>query len=74
MLLKIYCAVTVRLPPQAAVTNGGRSLLHPARKYHGDLDTNGRVSTLEAVAALLAELEGDERVKDTLLHNLMIKV
>lgn len=50
------------------------SLLRPIRRYHGDAATNGRVSTLEAVAALLFELERDEDMHAGLLDNLRMKV
>lgn len=50
------------------------SLFRGVRKYHGKASENGRVSTLEAVAAALLALEGDEGMYAGLLHNLMLKV
>lgn len=50
------------------------SLFRPVRKYHGKAESNGRVSTLEAVAAALLALEGDEGMYEGLLHNLKLKV
>jgi hypothetical protein len=40
------------------------------RKYRGNAEVNGRVCTLEAVAAALLALEGDEDMYQGLLHNL----
>jgi len=67
-------ALHVKLPPNSALAHSPVSLLSPVRKYRGDLENNGRVSTLEAIAALMCELEGDLGVRDTMLHNLRIKV
>lgn len=50
------------------------SLFRGVRKYHGKAADNGRVSTLEAVAAALLALEGDEGVYQGLLYNLKLKV
>lgn len=50
------------------------SLFRGVRKYHGKAAENGRVSTLEAVAAALLALEGDETMYAGLLHNLVLKV
>lgn len=38
------------------------------------MSTRNRVSTLEAVAAMLFELEGDKTKHDLMLENLKIKV
>eukprot|EP00200_Dunaliella_tertiolecta_P003510 CAMPEP_0202342874 /NCGR_PEP_ID=MMETSP1126-20121109/3250_1 /ASSEMBLY_ACC=CAM_ASM_000457 /TAXON_ID=3047 /ORGANISM="Dunaliella tertiolecta, Strain CCMP1320" /LENGTH=355 /DNA_ID=CAMNT_0048933889 /DNA_START=76 /DNA_END=1143 /DNA_ORIENTATION=- len=64
----------VKLPPESVLTEGPRSLLSPLRCYRGDVGSNGRVSTLEAIAALLYELEGDRAKYDLMLENLKIKV
>jgi len=65
----------VKLAPDSPLIIAQRtSLLSPVRKYRGDKVKTGRVSTLEAIAALLYELEGDEEVADTLLDNLRMKV
>lgn len=50
------------------------SIFRGVRKYHGKAAENGRVSTLEAVAAALLALEGDEGVYQGLLYNLKLKV
>ncbi|PNH03879.1 hypothetical protein TSOC_010024, partial [Tetrabaena socialis] len=47
---------TVRLPPETILKENKLSLLRPVRQYRGNLE-NGRVSTVEAVASLLFELE-----------------
>ncbi|MEW5303687.1 MAG: hypothetical protein WDW36_006356 [Sanguina aurantia] len=47
------------------------SLLRPLRKYKGDLK---RVCTLEAVAALIHELENDDHTYDEMLRACQIKV
>ncbi|GLC45797.1 hypothetical protein PLESTM_001780800 [Pleodorina starrii] len=65
--------LTVRLPPESTLKENKLSLLRPVRKYRGDLES-GRVSTVEAVASLLYELEGDEAMYRGLLENLKIKV
>ncbi|KXZ53404.1 hypothetical protein GPECTOR_7g1300 [Gonium pectorale] len=65
--------LTVRLPPESTLKENKLSLLRPVRRYRGDLE-NGRVSTVEAVASLLYELEGDEAMYRGLLDNLKIKV
>jgi hypothetical protein len=58
-----------------AVADGERvSLLWPVRKLSGSAQASGRVSTLEAVAAALLALEGDESCYLGLLANLMLKV
>lgn len=57
--------------------NGAVSLLAPVRRYKGDVAGNGRVSTCEAAAALLALLEGPQRgpqLQDALLQNMKVKV
>ncbi|EFJ43208.1 hypothetical protein VOLCADRAFT_121460 [Volvox carteri f. nagariensis] len=65
--------LTVRLPPESTLKENKLSLLRPVRRYRGDLES-GRVSTVEAVASLLYELEGDEAMYRGLLDNLKIKV
>eukprot|EP00879_Flechtneria_rotunda_P009156 GHRR01009586.1.p1 GENE.GHRR01009586.1~~GHRR01009586.1.p1 ORF type:complete len:214 (+),score=103.47 GHRR01009586.1:997-1638(+) len=50
------------------------SLFRPLRKYRGKVDQNGRVCTLEAVAAALLALEGDQEMYQGLLFNLKLKV
>ena len=60
----------VRLPAEA-VGGGARSLLAPVREYTGDLGL-GRVSTLEAMAALLRAL-GEPATADVLLDALRLK-
>lgn len=50
------------------------SLFRGIRKYNGKAADNGRVSTLEAVAAALLALEGDEVMYEGMLHNLKLKV
>lgn len=50
------------------------SLFRGIRKYNGKAADNGRVSTLEAVAAALLALEGDEAMYEGLLYNLKLKV
>ncbi|GLI64674.1 hypothetical protein VaNZ11_008026 [Volvox africanus] len=65
--------LTVRLPPESTLKENKLSLLRPVRRYRGDLES-GRVSTVEAVATLLYELEGDEAMYRGLLDNLKIKV
>lgn len=50
------------------------SLFRGIRKYNGKAADNGRVSTLEAVAAALLALEGDEVMYEGLLFNLKLKV
>ncbi|PNW76275.1 hypothetical protein CHLRE_12g541150v5 [Chlamydomonas reinhardtii] len=65
--------LTVKLPPESTLKDNKLSLLRPVRKYGGDLEC-GRVSTVEAVASLLYELEGDESMYKGLLENLKIKV
>ncbi|KAG2438394.1 hypothetical protein HYH02_010849 [Chlamydomonas schloesseri] len=65
--------LTVKLPPESTLKENKLSLLRPVRKYRGDLES-GRVSTVEAVASLLFELEGDEPMYRGLLENLKIKV
>ncbi|KAG2433741.1 hypothetical protein HXX76_008104 [Chlamydomonas incerta] len=65
--------LTVKLPPESTLKENKLSLLRPVRAYRGDLEC-GRVSTVEAVASLLLELEGDEPMYRGLLENLKIKV
>lgn len=65
--------LTVRLPPESTLKENKLSLLRPVRRYRGDLES-GRVSTVEAVASLLYELEGDEAMYRGLLDNLKVKV
>ncbi|GIL49541.1 hypothetical protein Vafri_5895 [Volvox africanus] len=65
--------LTVRLPPESTLKENKLSLLRPVRRYRGDLES-GRVSTVEAVATLLYELEGDEAMYRGLLDNLKVKV
>ncbi|GFR49571.1 hypothetical protein Agub_g11618, partial [Astrephomene gubernaculifera] len=65
--------LTVKLPPESTLKENKLSLLRPVRKYRGDLES-GRVSTVEAVASLLYDLEGDEAMYRGLLENLKIKV
>ncbi|KAL6761166.1 DTW domain-containing protein [Haematococcus lacustris] len=65
----------VKVLPEAVLRGGEESLLRPLRHYRGDLETNGRVSTLEAIAALLGELEEQEPdIQAALCQNLRIKV
>eukprot|EP00195_Chlamydomonas_chlamydogama_P001132 CAMPEP_0202920514 /NCGR_PEP_ID=MMETSP1392-20130828/76892_1 /ASSEMBLY_ACC=CAM_ASM_000868 /TAXON_ID=225041 /ORGANISM="Chlamydomonas chlamydogama, Strain SAG 11-48b" /LENGTH=278 /DNA_ID=CAMNT_0049614011 /DNA_START=278 /DNA_END=1114 /DNA_ORIENTATION=+ len=65
----------VAIGPDNPIISGQTvSLLAPIRKYRGDKSGNGRVSTLEAIAALLYELEGDEALAASMLDNLRIKV
>lgn len=65
----------VRKTSRHIPTAGERvSLFRGVRKYHGKAAENGRVSTLEAVAAALLALEGDEDMYQGLLHNLKLKV
>jgi len=56
----------VSLPPGAQLfepaNTAKRSLLYPIRQYGGDFVTSGRVSTLEAVTALLRELDEPDDV------------
>ncbi|KAG2491562.1 hypothetical protein HYH03_010131 [Edaphochlamys debaryana] len=65
--------LTVKLPAESTLKENKLSLLRPVRRYRGDLES-GRVSTVEAVASLLLELEGDEALYRGLLDNLKIKV
>lgn len=58
----------------AASSQASHSLFRPLRKYHGNATENGRVCTLEAVAAALLALEGDVSMYEGLLYNLMLKV
>ncbi|GAX81218.1 hypothetical protein CEUSTIGMA_g8650.t1 [Chlamydomonas eustigma] len=65
----------VKLTPESAIiSEQQRSLLAPVRKYRGDYENNARVSTLEAVASLLYELEGSNETRQALLGNLKMKV
>jgi len=68
----------VSLPPGAQLfeqdNTAKQSLLYPIRQYGGDFVTSGRVSTLEAVTALLRELDEPDDTCDALLGNLKIKV
>mmetsp|Transcript_27798 Transcript_27798/g.51386 ORF Transcript_27798/g.51386 Transcript_27798/m.51386 type:complete len:383 (+) Transcript_27798:106-1254(+) len=66
--------IFVKLPPENALGDHAKSILAPVRCYGGDAAENGRVSTLEATAALLLELTGDRTAYDTLLDNLKYKV
>lgn len=50
------------------------SLLAPVRRYGGDFEETGRVSTLEAIVAALRELGEEPAVCDGLLDNLKIKI
>jgi hypothetical protein len=50
------------------------SLFRGIRQYHGSAAATGRVSTLEAVAAALLALEGDEEMYTNMLYNLALKV
>eukprot|EP00955_Chlamydomonas_euryale_P096669 365026-Chlamydomonas_euryale.AAC.8 len=69
-------ALAVKLSPGSPLIaeTGAKSLLHPVRKYGGDVAACGRVSTAEAVAALLLELTGRREEADTLLANVRLKV
>lgn len=70
--------VWLKLPPALALPaqqqQCQQSLFAPIRKYHGDAAANGRVCTLEAVAAALLALEGDRATYDGLLDALKLKV
>lgn len=58
----------------AASGKPSHSLFRPLRKYHGNATENGRVCTVEAVAAALLALEGDADMYEGLLYNLKLKV
>ncbi|KAG1676757.1 hypothetical protein FOA52_005046 [Chlamydomonas sp. UWO 241] len=68
-------AITVKLSPDSPIISSTtQSLLYPVRKYRGDMRASARVSTLEAVAALLVELEGGDDQAGALIANVKIKV
>jgi len=66
----------VVMPPGASLFAEGYSvsLLSPIRMYRGSFEESGRVSTLEAVAALLCALGEPTEIRDGLLQNLKVKV
>ncbi|GFH16548.1 DTW domain-containing protein, partial [Haematococcus lacustris] len=73
--LRMKCSYPKDVLYEAVLRGGEESLLRPLRHYRGDLETNGRVSTLEAIAALLGELEEQEPdIQAALCQNLRIKV
>lgn len=67
---------SVATRPQATGRSGkaSHSLFRPLRKYNGDLAETGRVCTMEAVAAALLALEGNNEMYEGLLYNLKLKV
>jgi DTW domain-containing protein YfiP len=68
----------LQLPPDLALSHGSEgSLFAPLRKYSKEAYAQGRVCTLEAVAATLLALEPDgvgEEMYEGLLNNLKVKV
>jgi DTW domain-containing protein YfiP len=67
--------VEVKLSSQQCLPGGrSESLLAPVRRYGGDFEETGRVSTLEAIVGMLRELGEPEETCAGLLDNMMIKV